>query len=103
LGLAAVLAVVLAAPALAEWKGSTQNAALLIKSRFIDGGIAEPKVTDTGTTFAAGGVTWRLFIVTWSEGGFRRVAVHRLEDGRYVAIEGLEQEKRWSQAVFIGR
>jgi hypothetical protein len=93
----------MAGSALAQWKGSSQNAALLIKNKYAQSGIAAPKVTDTGRTFEAGGVTWRVFTVTWKDGGFRHVAVHRQDDGRYVAIEGLENEKKWSRAVLLGR
>jgi hypothetical protein len=101
-GVAAALAVMATAATAAEWKASSRHAALLITQKYTQSGIPDPQVADTGRTFEGGGATWRVYTVTWKD-GFRHVAVHRQDDGRYVAVEGVEKEKKWSQAVFIGR
>ena len=103
LGLAAALALIAAGTAAAEWKGSSRHAALLITQKYTKTSIPAPQVADTRRTFDGGGVTWRVYTVTWKDGGCRHVAVHRQEDGRYMAIEGIENDKKWSQAVFLGR
>ncbi|HEY7609612.1 MAG TPA: hypothetical protein VIF14_10315 [Alphaproteobacteria bacterium] len=103
IGYAAAFAVA-AAPALAaEWSGNPRHAAQLVTATFVKKGVASPQVTDTGRTFVAGGVTWRVYEVTWRGGGFRHIAVHRQKNGEYLAIEGLEKERKWSHGVPIGR
>lgn len=104
MGFAAILAFAIATPgSAAEWRGNPQQAAQLVAASYAKKGIAAPQVTDTGRTFQAGGVVWRIYEVTWKGGGFRHVAVHRQANGEYLAIEGLEKERKWSRGVPIGR
>ncbi len=101
---AIALAATLAAPAFAQqWQGDTERAKSLVAAKYKSAGSVAPDITDTGRTFQAGGVWWRVYEVKWSTGGFRHVAVHRQANGEYLAIEGLEQSRKWSQGTPIGR
>jgi hypothetical protein len=102
LGLAAAAALIAAAPFAAAQSSDDTHISELVASAYSNKGMAA-RVADTGKTFEAGGVTWHLYEVSWDKGGFRHVAVNRQANGDYVAIEGVEQDKKWSQATFIGR
>ncbi|MCW5771434.1 MAG: hypothetical protein KIT16_07365 [Rhodospirillaceae bacterium] len=102
--LAAALAIATAGPALAaDWQGDAHHARMLILEKYKKNGVRPPEVADTGRTFRAGGVMWRVYRVSWPTGGFRHVAVHRQRNGEYLAIEGLEKERKWSHGIQIGR
>lgn len=93
-----------AAPALAkEWSGDARHATDLVTKSYAQRGMTPADVKDTGRTFESGGVVWRLYEVTWKNGGFRHVAVHRRADGQYMAIEGVEATKKWSHGVVLGQ
>jgi hypothetical protein len=102
---ATALALACAGPAVAApaWHGNADHARALILSKYKKNGTQPPTVADTGRTFTAGGVVWRVFSVTWPGGGFRHVAVTRQRNGQYLAIEGLDKSHRWSHGVPIGR
>ncbi len=103
LATAAAVATVAPPAFAADWQGNARHAADLVTKTYAKTGLAPAAVKDTGRTFEAGGVVWRLYEVTWKDGGFRHVAVHRRSDGQYVAIEGIETEKKWSHGVALGR
>ena len=90
------------APA-AEWQGDAQHAQKLVQAKYSQAGVKTPDVTDTGRTFDAGGATWRVYQVKYDGTGFRHVAVTRQANGEYLAIEGLEAEKKWSHGIPLGR
>jgi len=102
LGLGLTLAMV-GAPSAAEWSGDAQHAQNLIKAKYSQAGVKSPDVIDTGRTFVAGGAAWRVYQVKYDGTGFRHVAVTRQANGEYLAIEGLEAEKKWSHGVPLGR
>lgn len=91
------------APSAAEWSGDAQHAQRLIQAKYAGSGIKSPDVVDTGKTFTAGGVVWRVYEVRYDGTGFRHVAVTRQKNGEYLAIEGVDSEKKWSRGVPIGR
>lgn len=91
------------APLAAEWSGDAQHAQKLIQAKYSQSGVKSPDVIDTGRTFVAGGATWRVYQVKYDGTGFRHVAVTRQANGEYLAIEGLEAEKKWSHGVPLGR
>lgn len=102
LAFAAALALLAAGVSAAEWMGNSRHAEHLVAAKYSTGGVKSPKVEDTGQTVENGGMTWRIFTVTWKDGRLRHVAVHRDAKGQYLAIEGLGKTKRWSQAVSLG-
>jgi hypothetical protein len=103
IGLATAAVLIATAPfATAAWRGDSKHATDLIANAYSKKGMSA-RVIDTGKTFDAGGVSWRVYEVSWDKGGFRHVAVHRQRNGEYVAIEGIERDKKWSQAVSLGR
>jgi len=104
LALTSALAIGLGAPASAQqWKGDAQYAQSLVQAQYTKSGVKSPEVTDTGRTFRAGGAVWRVYEVKYDGTGFRHVAVTRQPNGEYLAMEGLDAEKKWSRGVPIGR
>lgn len=104
LAAALALAGATANPVLAAgWNGDAEHARMLIAERYKSNKVQAPEVADTGREFRAGGVMWRVYRVSWPAGGFRHVAVHRQKNGEYLAIEGLEKDRKWSHGVPIGR
>ena len=97
LGLTAVITIGLAAPVLAQkWTGDAHYAQSLVQAQYTKSGVKTPEVVDTGRTFRAGGAVWRVYHVKYEGTGFRHVAVTKQRNGEYLAIEGLEAEKKWS-------